>query len=251
MPAWNVSKYIEESINSIISQTFKDWILVVIDDGSTDNTFEVLKNILDERCMFFKNDSHEKLIGKLKNKAISLLPETEFICHVGSDDIISNDCFSSYVEFMDKNQNISAACGNFECFDNLGRNWKLPHVFSDKIFNREKLLKYMNFYPTRFYRRSAVLEVGGYSNTLSSAVDYDLALKLDEKFTLGRLDKITYFYRQHSNQVSTFARKEQDSNAKKALQDALNRRGLNQDVINDTPPFFIKERSEHFIFTKR
>jgi len=252
MPGHNVAKYIGEAIQSIIAQDFGDWSLVVLDDASDDGTFEAAQEVIDGRCSLVRNDSRCGLIGRLKNEAIGHLLETEFICHVGADDTIPLDCLSSYVAFMGANSDIAAACGTFDCFDDTGNKWIFPHVTAAKGFSRETLLRYMNFYPHRFYRRKAVEAVGGYSNELSSAVDYDLALRLDEKFKLGRLEgKITYHYRQHAAQVSTAARPEQNLNAKKALQDALNRRGLGQEVVNDAPPFQLREREGHFIWGKR
>jgi len=126
----------------------------------------------------------------------------------------------------------------------------MPHVVRDKGYSSERLLRYMCLYPHRFYRRAAVMAVGGYSNELSSAVDYDLALKLDEKFEIGRIEgKITYHYRQHPTQVSRKDRLEQDLNAKRALQDALDRRGTGKKVMNDAPPFVIDDPApEHFIW---
>jgi hypothetical protein len=109
-------------------------------------------------------------------------------------------------------------------------------------------------FPLRFYKKSVVEKVGGYSNVLSSAVDFDLALKIDQIATIHRIkEPITYYYRQHSNQVSTKARHEQDLNAKKALEDALKRRGINGKVINDKPPFIIEKNKEeeHFIWGKK
>jgi hypothetical protein len=126
----------------------------------------------------------------------------------------------------------------------------MPHVVRDKGFSSERLLRYMCLYPHRFYRRDAVQAVGGYSDELSSAVDYDLALKLDEKFEIGRIEgKITYNYRQHPTQVSRKDRPEQDLNAKRALQAALDRRGTGQTVMNNAPPFIIDTASpDHFIW---
>jgi hypothetical protein len=105
----------------------------------------------------------------------------------------------------------------------------------------------------RFYRRSVVDSVGGYSNELTSAVDYDLALKIDEVTKISRIkEPVTYHYRQHSEQVSTRARPEQDMNAKRALQNALKRRNIKGEVVGDTPPFKIELIEEkHFIWGKK
>lgn len=253
MPAHNVGKYIGQAIRSIIAQDLDDWSLVVLDDASDDNTFDAAVEASDGRCFITRNGDRCGLIGKLKNETLGLLvDEPEFICHVGSDDMIPPDCLSSFVAFMRANPDLAAACSTFDCFDDMGKQWMMPHVQNLKGFDRNILLKFMNFFPHRFYRYEAVKAVGGYSNELSSAVDYDLALKLDEKFKLGRLEgKITYHYRQHPNQVSTAARPEQDLNAKKALQAALDRRRLGQEVVNNAPPFQLREREGHFIWGKR
>jgi glycosyltransferase involved in cell wall biosynthesis len=253
MPAHNVAQYIGEAIKSIVAQDFEDWELVVLDDASEDGTFDAAMKEANDHCCVVRNDSRCGLIGRLKNEAIGHLCESEFICHIGSDDIIPPDCLSSFVSFMRANPNLVAACSTFDCFDDAGNKWMMPHVQNLKGFDSSILLKFMNFFPMRFYKTEAIKAVGGYSDSLSSAVDYDLALRLDEKFPgqLGRLEgKITYHYRQHPTQVSRAARPEQDLNAKRALQAALDRRGTGQEVANDRPPFQLRGQ-EHFIWGKR
>lgn len=256
MPAYNVEKYVLESIKSIESQTYKDWELVIMDDCSTDNTYNVIKTILDtkmyssDNIKLFKREEHCGRIGQVKNECIALLGAHDYICHVGSDDMIPDYCFETFVSFMDKNPEVGVCCGNFICFDDQGHKWSYPHVANSGDFDSSVLLKYMCLFPMRFYRKACVEKVGGYSNELTSAVDYDLALRIDEITKIHRIkDPITYYYRQHSQQVSTRSRTEQDLNAKKALQNALKRRGINGEVVNDKPPFSIKQNS--FIWGKK
>jgi len=252
VPAHNVEKYINESINSIINQTYSNFQYILIDDCSEDKTFEKTKSIKDSRFSFYRREKHSGKIGQIKNECIEKLDDHKYICHVGSDDLIPTNCLEIFVNYMDKHPDIGACCGNFICFNNE-KKWVLPHVEKSGEYDSNVLLKYMCLFPMRFYRKSVIKNVGGYSNELTSAVDYDLALKIDEKFKIHRIkDPITYYYRQHSNQVSTKSRTEQDLNAKKALQNALERRNLNSIVINNTPPFKIKKlEEEHFIWGKK
>ncbi len=254
MPAWNVEKYLKESIDSIQKQKFKNWQLVIIDDNSSDNTFEIAKEAAskDSRIIVKHREEHSGKIGAIKNEAISYLDDSEYICHVGSDDLIPDYCFSAFTETLDKHKEFGAACGSFLAFDDTGRQWKFPHVERDQGFSSERLMKYMCVYPMRFYRRKVVESVGGYSNELTSAVDYDLALKLDEVTKILRIQNPpTYFYRQHGEQVSTKNRDEQNQNAKTALENAIKRRGLNLIIQNDRPPFITSDKySEHFIWGK-
>jgi len=255
VPCFNVRPYIRESLESILKQTYKDWELVIIDDCSTDGTYEKLKSfrtwLSDDNFSIHQRESHCGLIGKVKNEAISKFTrEHEYICHVGSDDIIPEYCLQVCVDYMDKHPEIGACCGNFVCFDDQGNKWTFPHVANSGDYDPSVLLRYMCLFPHRFYRRSVVEQVGGYSNELSSAVDYDLALKLDEVTQIHRIkDPITYYYRQHAQQVSTRARPEQDANAKKALKAALERRNIDAIVKNEKMPFEIKYiEEEHFIW---
>ena len=255
MPAYNVGKYIAEAVASIKKQTFQDWSLAILDDFSDDNTLEEAEKaqVGDQRIIVAKRDARCGRIGKLKNEAIAMLPQSEYVCHVGSDDLIPPYCLQSFVDLLDAHPHTGAACGTFVAFDDSGKHWMFPHVMNDKGFDSARLLRYMSLYPMRFYSRSVVEEVGGYSNDLTSAVDYDLALKLDEVTNIERIeDRITYYYRQHPTQVSTAARTEQNANAKKALEAALKRRGMSKVVVGDAPPFQLADGSpDHFIWGKK
>lgn len=242
MPCYNVEKYIEKSILSIKKQTYEDWELVVLDDYSSDNTHSIASRYSTHNIRVFKRYEHCGYIGKLKNEAIEKFGEKhDYICHVGSDDLIPPRCIKIFVDFMDKNKDIGACCGNFLCFDDTGKQWSYPHVANSGEYNSSTLLKYMCLFPHRFYRKEIFDKVGGYSPSLSSAVDYDLALKLDEITKISRIsNSITYYYRQHPNQVSTKSRNEQDLNAKQALADALKRRNIEAIIINNSPPFQLR-----------
>lgn len=249
MPCYNVERYIDESIESIKKQTYSNWELVIIDDCSSDKTYEKVMKFSSNNIRVYKTEGHSGKIGLLKNECINKLNKHEYICHVGSDDIIPTYCFKTFVDYMDKHLDIGACYGNFECFNDSGNRWVFPHVANSGNFDSNILLRYMCLFPHRFYRKSAVDKVGGYSNTLTSAVDYDLALRLDENEKISRIkEPITYYYRQHSQQVSTRARFEQNLNAKKALMDALKRRCISGKVVNDAPPFIIEHIETHFIW---
>ena len=257
MPAFNVAPYIRESLDSIFKQTYSNWELVIIDDCSSDGTYDVVMEMLDElqylqyTLNITKRAEHCGRIGQIKNECIAKFKkEHEYICHVGSDDIIPPDCLKMFVDYMDNHREIGACCGNFLCFNDSGKQWSYPHVANSGEFSSNTLLQFMCLFPMRFYRKSVVDKVGGYSNELTSAVDYDLALKLDEITRIQRIKSpVSYYYRQHSHQVSTRARPEQDANAKKALQDALKRRGISAVVENERMPFKISyKEEEHFIW---
>ena len=255
MPAYNVENYIIEAIKSIEGQTYKDWELVILDDCSTDNTFEIASKYVKSksRISIFKREERCGKIGKLKNETIGKLDQNhKYICHLGSDDRMPNNVFDVYLKNIE-NTDIGMLCGSFLCFDDSGKQWMYPHVKNSGPFDKGVLLKFMNGFPMRFYRWDVIRQVGGYSNELASAVDYDITLKVSEVAKIKRVEGfISYFYRQHQQQVSTNARPHQNLNAKKALSDALKRRGIEADILNDAPPFNIEiKTSSHFIWGKK
>lgn len=254
-PTYNVAKYVGAMIDSINKQTFVDWKLAIIDDGSTDGSYEVALKAADDdsRIIVERRESHDGRIGRIKNETIKLLGDVDYLVSVDSDDLIPKDTLKIFSEFLDNNPDVGALCGNFICFNDEGKRWVFPHVANSGGFDSDILLRYMCYFPLRFYRKKFYDKIGGYDNELTSAIDYDMALKLDEVTTIKRIkEPISYYYRQHDIQVSTRARPEQDSNARKALEAAIERRGLNCKVIGDRPPFRLEEirESAHFIWGK-
>lgn len=255
-PTYNVAPYIGEMIKSIQNQSFKDWKLAIIDDGSNDNSYEAALQAKgnDDRIIIKKRDKHDGRIGYIKNETISLLGDVKYLASVDSDDLITNQALEIFSNFLDNNENFDAACGNFLCFDGTGKQWGFNHVINSGDFNSQILLKYMCYFPLRFCRKSIFNKVNGYDNILTSSIDYDLALKLDEVCNIKRIkEPVSYLYRQHNVQISFRERNEQNLNAKKALTAALKRRNMNFKIINDKPPFQLNPLNEekHFIWGKK
>ena len=102
MPAYNAEKYIEQAIRSVINQTYKDWELIVIDDGSIDNTASILFELaaLDSRIHALKN---EKNCGAsyTRNRAISLA-RGEWIAFLDSDDLWKPEKLDRQIKLCDK-----------------------------------------------------------------------------------------------------------------------------------------------------
>lgn len=238
MPAYNVEKYIGQSIESVIKQTHLDWNLVIVDDGSSDKTAEIASSYNDKRIKVIKNGNHSGFIGRLKNQAMNEL-NNEIVCHVGSDDLIPTYALKTFVDFFSSNPDVGVCCGSFLCFDE-NKKWIPSHVNNNNPYSSEAMLKYMCLFPLRVYRKKYVDMVGGHSTELSSAEDYDMGLKLDEVTKIHRIiSPVTLFYRQHKNQVSKREKEQENLNAKQALQNALNRRGISKKILNDRPPFVL------------
>lgn len=111
MPAYNASKYIEEAIQSILNQTYSKFNLLVINDGSSDCTEQIINDFCekDGRVVYVKNEKNLGLIGVLK-KGIDLV-KTKYVARMDADDIAMPNRLALQMAFMEANQNVIASGG--------------------------------------------------------------------------------------------------------------------------------------------
>lgn len=110
MPAYNAEKYISEAIESILSQTYKNFELVIVNDGSEDQTENIIKSFQDKRIKYV-NLKKNKGISEARNKCLELA-QGKYLANLDSDDIALPTRLEKQVIFMKKNPNI-AVCGSF------------------------------------------------------------------------------------------------------------------------------------------
>lgn len=101
MPSWNTGKFIEESINSVLNQTYKNWELIIVDDCSTDDTDEVVGKFQDKRIKYIKNE-HNMGAALTRNRAIREA-DGEWIAFLDSDDLWAPEKLEKQLDFMKKN----------------------------------------------------------------------------------------------------------------------------------------------------
>lgn len=115
MPSYNTSKYISESIECVLNQTYPFWELIIVDDCSTDNTDKIVKPFLkDKRIKYLKN---EKNSGAAISRNYALREaKGKWIAFLDSDDLWTNDKLEKQIKFMKKN-NIAFSYTNYEEID--------------------------------------------------------------------------------------------------------------------------------------
>jgi len=110
MPVYNGEKYLREAIGSILSQTFKDFEFLIINDGSTDNSVKIIESYDDPRIRLINNESNLKLVVTL-NKGL-LLSRGEYIARMDCDDISNQKRLELQVKFMDSHTTVGI-CGTW------------------------------------------------------------------------------------------------------------------------------------------
>ena len=110
MPVYNTEKYLRESIDSILKQTYKNFEFLIIDDGSTDSCVDIIKSYKDNRIVFFRNEENKGL-SYTRNRGI-YLATGEFIAFMDSDDICKIDRLAVQVKFLEENPEYQIVASN-------------------------------------------------------------------------------------------------------------------------------------------
>lgn len=114
MPVYNAEKYLKQAVDSILSQTYVDFVFLIINDGSTDGTEKIILSYNDGRIKYVNNERNIGLVKTL-NKGLALV-ETEFLVRMDADDIAIRERLEWQIEFMDKNPEIGVCGGLCELF---------------------------------------------------------------------------------------------------------------------------------------
>ncbi|MCY9667095.1 glycosyltransferase [Paenibacillus alginolyticus] len=208
MPVYNVSLYIDESISSILQQTFQDFEFLIIDDGSTDGTLEKIQKYHDSRIKLIVHSTNMGLVESL-NQGISL-STGDYIARMDGDDVSLPRRLERQVAFMDLNQHIGV-CGGQAQF--MGKNQITRAPLSHEEIRCFQLFHCTFAHPSVIFRKSIIDTYGVRYFPYKHAEDYDIWNRLADFTQLTNLPEVLIILRQHSNQVSVASKWVQDRNA--------------------------------------
>lgn len=196
MGAYNIEQYMHDAIESIINQTFSDWELIICDDGSTDNTFKILKEYekKDSRIKVLKNDNNYGLAYSL-NKCIQV-SQGEYLARMDGDDISLPNRFEEQVKAMDNNPEYTVIGSDVILFDEEGDWSKSNYIEKPTLMDVFKGPAVAH--PTTIMRAQTIKQIGGYNTETDKchAEDYDLWCRLYEAgYKMMNLNSILFKYR--------------------------------------------------------
>lgn len=253
---YNNFEYFKDCYQSIISQTYQDFEVIILDDCSTDDSYEKVKDWIknDPRFRVFQNEENRG-VGYTKGKLIELA--TGEICgFLDPDDALVDKAIETSINEY-KNKKIVATYSQFYLCSSF---LEIERIFPNtrKIKNENPIFLNINYEVSHFFtfRKSAYLQTEGINIELTSSVDQDLYLKLYEQGDFKFIKEPLYIYRLHNKGVSQEkSKKEQlNKNWDTTLRNTLKRRNINQifgKYINEIEniPAFISQKEN--IFLKR
>lgn len=213
---YNNERHIQDAINSVVNQQYQDWVCVLVDNGSTDETFSYMENHcrIDSRFSAFKKLNEGPAAGR--NKGFSELPEDiEYVHFLDGDDYIKPEYISTMVDYLDNHQNVGLVACQFDAIDNEGNFLHPGHrsrFAPSKIgFPRDLPLSvietpFVSFFsstgvgPFGVYRKSIFVKTNGYE--LESQEDTDLFCKMSLRSDVHYLPKYLYVKRKTGSNLA-------------------------------------------------
>ncbi|HEX6765235.1 MAG TPA: glycosyltransferase [Polyangiaceae bacterium] len=224
VPCFNRERYVGATIGSILRQTHEDFELVIWDDGSTDRSAEVAEEAArgDSRVRVVRAQ-HRGVAASL-NAAVREL-HGQYIGWVDSDDALAPKALERTVAVLERRPKVGMVYTRYLVMNENGD--VLGHGKRSVVpYSRQRLLTTFMTFHFRLMRREVFELVGGLDETLDSAEDYDLCLKLSEVTDIEHVAEALYLYRVHDDSHSQARRVEQIHASRDVIQRALERRGL-------------------------
>ena len=196
MPAYNAEKYISESIESILSQTFTDFEFIIIDDGSTDGTWGVIQKYAakEKRIKVFKNEKNSGNIFT-RNRLIGLAKGKYFVWQ-DADDISLSYRLAHQYDFMEKNPEVGI-CGGWLEFFNVGSKTSLRKYGASDSEVRKKIFRYSPVAQPAAIVRKDIMDTVGTFDPCSVVEDLDMSFRIGRISKFANLQEIVVRYREY------------------------------------------------------
>lgn len=206
MPVYNGEEYLSEAIDSILKQTYTDFELLIVDDGSNDTSVDIIKSYKDGRIRVVNNERNIKLVATL-NRGLEIA-QGEYIARMDCDDISLPDRLEKQVSLMDRCKEIGI-CGSWIEIFGEG-NWinryprdndsiKCGLLFETQLAHPAVMIRKNDFVKNQLF----------YDPEFKHAEDYELWVRASRKLKITNIESVLVRYRLHSQQISSIKQNEQ------------------------------------------
>ncbi|MDD3012244.1 MAG: glycosyltransferase [Candidatus Gastranaerophilales bacterium] len=222
MPVYNSEKYLREAIKSILNQTFYDFEFLIINDGSTDKSVDIIESFNDPRIRLVHNKKNLGLIASL-NKGLDLC-KGEYIARMDADDISLPTRLEKQVEFLDSNSDTVICSSLIKTFGDVN-----PSVFrypeNHESIKSTLLFKNSIAHPAVMMKKSAIKGLY-FDPEYKHAEDYELWVRASKYLKLYNMQEVLLLYRMHAEQVSQHHLEAQSASSRKIMLSQLEDLGV-------------------------
>jgi glycosyltransferase involved in cell wall biosynthesis len=238
MSVYNAGPYLRPALDSILAQTFRDFEFIIIDDGSSDGSPQLLREYAARDTRIRLTVRSNQGLTRTLNEAIEL-SRGEFLARMDCDDVALPDRFQKQLAALRADTSLVCVGGSFELIDGKGRLLTRLRPPTDDATIQQLLLKGHTAicHPAAMMRRDAAAKVGNYDPHFKTTQDLDLWLRLGEVGRLGNVPEVVLKFRQHDSSVSETKREEQRRFGREAVERAWKRRGITNGTFEADEPW--------------
>lgn len=243
IPVYNRQSYLATAIESVLAQTYKDFELLIWDDGSTDSSVEIAQG-------YAQRDGRIRVIAAAHQGAAYALKgafaeaKGAYIGQVDSDDILDWRALELTVPILDSHPEVGVVYTDYLDINQNGQILGVGQRCSIPYSQDRILIDFMIFH-FRLIRRYVYEQVGGFNGEFASIEDYELCLRLAEVTEVKKVSQPLYYYRHHPESVCKTKQIEQILLCQKAITQALERRGMSERYqlrVECQAVFFVEEK---------
>jgi CMP-N-acetylneuraminic acid synthetase len=198
MPCFNYADYAEAAVKSVLAQTMEDWELIIIDDGSTDNSLQVLRPF----------DDHQKIrVIEQENKGLNVtnnialrLARGQYVMRLDADDWLDENALLVLSNTLDKREDAGLVYPDYYEVDTAGNISQL--IRREKVGEEDVLLDLPAHGACTMFRREVMMQLGGYVEDYSCQDGYELWLRFIRHFKPYNVNVPLFYYRKHGSSLS-------------------------------------------------
>lgn len=200
IPAYNAMQYLPETLESVLKQTFTDFEVLIVNDGSSDNVIDWVSQVKDPRVKLI-SQTNQGLSGA-RNTGI-LNAQGEYVAFLDADDLWESSKLEKQVRCLNDNPEVGLVHTPMILVDEHGKSTGRV-ISSDAEGNVFKELLQRNFIacPSVIVRRSCFETVGVFNRSLRSIEDWDMWIRIASRYTFAVIKEPLSYYRQHTNNMS-------------------------------------------------
>lgn len=225
MPVYNAEPFLREAMDSILSQTFTDFEFLIINDGSTDKSEEIILSYTDARIRYYKNETNLKLIATL-NRGFDLA-QGKYIARMDADDISLPQRLQVQYNFMEKHPEVGLSGAFWDKFSGNTNLTLCVYEPDHETICFKHLHQIHVTHGTAIFRTSVLREHGLYFNAdFPHAEDYEFWSRLSQVTKLANVQQKLYRVREHENEVSIKYANVQQQNSNRVKKILFNKIGV-------------------------
>jgi len=200
MSVYNGEKYLRESVESILNQTFTSFEFIIVNDGSTDSSLDIIRSYDDDRIRLIDNEQNIGLTKSL-NKALRFAGG-EYIARQDADDVSLPNRLERQVNYLEKHPEVAVLGTSVYLIDEDGKTTtKVVALAGPTLKDLHKGNQFTH--GSVMFKKDIVAELGGYNESLRYVQDYELWLRLAKKHHIGNLREPLYKLRFHTAKLGT------------------------------------------------